>query len=164
MCVCVCVCAEKDWEDIRKMPEHSSLVRDFSRMRNKYTHCKRTTCIVALLTSESLSLPVPPLTSPPFSFLSPSLSFPSHSPSFLLSFSPHSNPPSYQGCTLQRYMEKHNVKSDTSAFQLVSVWCVVCNGTCVCNLSVKCTAHCRVCVLCVCMCVCAVVSVSCDGS
>ena len=26
---------------------------------------------------------------------------------------------SYQGCTLQRYMEKHNVKSDTSAFQLV---------------------------------------------
>ena len=28
--------AEKDWEDIRKMPEHGSLVRDFSRMRHKY--------------------------------------------------------------------------------------------------------------------------------
>ncbi|CAI8003526.1 Cyclin-dependent kinase 8 [Geodia barretti] len=51
---------EKDWEDIRKMPEHGSLVRDFSRMRHNY-----------------------------------------------------------QGCTLQRYMEKHNVKSDTSAFQLL---------------------------------------------
>ena len=38
VCVCVCVCAEKDWEDIRKMPEHSSLVRDFSRMRHKYVH------------------------------------------------------------------------------------------------------------------------------
>lgn len=30
--------AEKDWEDIRKMPEHTSLVRDFSRMRHKYVH------------------------------------------------------------------------------------------------------------------------------
>ena len=39
--VCVCVCSavlhtEKDWEDIKKMPEHSSLVRDFGRIKHKY--------------------------------------------------------------------------------------------------------------------------------
>ena len=27
--------AERDWEDIRKMPEHATLLRDFNRLRPK---------------------------------------------------------------------------------------------------------------------------------
>lgn len=57
--------AEKDWEDIRKMPEHGTLMRDFGRLK-----------------------------------------------------------PQYHGCNLQRYMAKHSIKSDTTAFQLVSRVCV----------------------------------------
>ena len=49
---------EKDWEDIRKMPEHSTLVRDFKRSN-------------------------------------------------------------YSTCSLMKYMEKHKIKSDSKAFQLL---------------------------------------------
>ena len=28
--------AERDWEDIRKMPEHATLLRDFNRLRPKW--------------------------------------------------------------------------------------------------------------------------------
>ena len=54
---------EKDWEDIRKMPEHGTLMRDFGRLKSQY-----------------------------------------------------------HGCNLQRYMAKHSIKSDTTAFQLVRHW------------------------------------------
>ena len=59
---------EKDWEDIRKMPEHGTLMRDFGRLK-----------------------------------------------------------PQYHGCNLQRYMAKHSIKSDTTAFQLVRYW-EICEG------------------------------------
>lgn len=58
--------SEKDWEDIRKMPEHSTLMRDFGRLK-----------------------------------------------------------PQYHGCNLQRYMAKHSIKSDTTAFQLLSRFLVM---------------------------------------
>lgn len=57
---------EKDWEDIRKMPEHGTLLRDFGRLRS-----------------------------------------------------------TYQSCSLQRYMEKHGVKADMTAFQLLSRFLVM---------------------------------------
>lgn len=34
--MCVFDCAEKDWEDIRKMPEFATLMKDFGRLRPKY--------------------------------------------------------------------------------------------------------------------------------
>ena len=79
--------AEKDWEDIRKMPEHNTLMRDFGRIKSQY-----------------------------------------------------------HGCNLQRYMAKHSIKSDTTAFQLVGLFFTQflfsqCNSNCV--------------SVCVCVCVCA---------
>ena len=34
----VFLCAEKDWEDIRKMPEFATLMKDFGRLRPKYSN------------------------------------------------------------------------------------------------------------------------------
>ena len=63
------------------MPEHSTLMRDFSRLRPKYGTQYHAT----------------------------------HPPSL--------PPLSYAGCNLQRYMDKHAVKPDSSAFKLVSFAC-----------------------------------------
>ena len=76
--------AERDWEDIRKMPEHATLLRDFNRLRPKWE------ANIITKSEQELSSMSPPLFS------------------------------SYSGCSLQRYMERHSVKADTSAFQLVS--------------------------------------------
>ena len=32
--ICMCCFLEKDWEDIKRMPEHSTLMKDFKK--NKY--------------------------------------------------------------------------------------------------------------------------------
>ena len=83
---------------------------------------------------------------------------------------------SYQGCTLQRYMEKHSVKSDTSAFQLVGLHtsalfvknCGVCMCLflCVCSCVYEDTSCSKICVMYMStwLSFSAVVSISCDGS
>eukprot|EP00731_Ephydatia_muelleri_P032203 Em0023g710a len=57
---------EKDWEDIKRMPEYNTMTRDFNKLR-----------------------------------------------------------PNYQGFSLQKYMEKHGIRADTAAFQLLSKFLVM---------------------------------------
>ena len=71
---------EKDWDDIRKMPEHPTLSKDFKR--NKYwIYCRK-------------------------------YRFQLNWIDFVMIFS-------YQSCSLVKYMEKHKVKQDSKAFQLL---------------------------------------------
>lgn len=83
---------DKDWEDIKKMPEHPTLLKDFKR--NKYVHFNLKTLIQDDRKPFS--------NSPVNMFLV-----------YLLFFN------SYQTCSLMKYMDRYKIKSDTKAFHLV---------------------------------------------
>lgn len=97
---------EKDWEDIRKMPEHPTLSKDFKRSKlvlylNLFllrlkTHLWSDVCCV-YFKSRILK-----------HFFN------------LISFN------SYQTCSLMKYMDRYKIKPDSKAFHLVHLICSLC--------------------------------------
>ena len=84
---------EKDWEDIKRMPEYNTMTRDFNKLRPKYVRGKERG------REGGREGPV----------------------TQVMDHTSHLPPCSYQGFSLQKYMEKHGIRADTAAFQLVCV-------------------------------------------
>ena len=82
--------AEKDWEDIKKMPEYAQLMKDFNK--KKYTRFDCLTPVFNVDISNAFRLRIQVIRC--FYF-------------------------SYAHSSMMKYMEKHKIKADTRAFHLV---------------------------------------------